>query len=414
MKSQFSLLAFCGKVPLDLLETYLTDMGVCADGWGSCIPWDTLRSLPLDRRGLAIIRQAIVNAPSPLREQVLQDMVDVHALATDQGIAQLITTGKFAPDPVDLTDHLYVYRDNHAKALFVRCEWPHLFRRAVEHHRLAGIPMHRWYHSARIDEAMPNFQEHVQEHLREAVSHYFCQQGYGRGCVVTVEERGAEIFTFLYPEDHGRRCLLFEQAGHTMQVETIYPAFEIIVVWHTDTQTVDCFATCTQEERKAVLHRYARIMLDVDFFPDLPRVPVFRLEALKFRGFPFAVQRDDALLSVRVVRLYLRNQRDPEQHRIMVESGKAVDPEAIYDYVDEKLGIAHATIQEMTVEEAHLRLYFRGKTPTSAPISRTVALTLPDVLRLNRTDTYYPTIRTLLRRWQLDVAHTLAAPVIGR
>ena len=177
MKNQFSLLAFCGKVPLELLEDYLTDMGICDEGWGSCIPWETMKSLPLDRRSLALLRQAIVNAPSPLREQVLQDFVDVDTLATDQGIAQLITTGKFAPTPVDLTDHVSWYDGSHAKALFVRCEWPNIFRRAVEYYRIHGIAAHRWYRTGRIDAARPTFSDEVQEHLRDAISHYFCQQG---------------------------------------------------------------------------------------------------------------------------------------------------------------------------------------------------------------------------------------------
>jgi len=412
MKNQFSLLTFCGKVPLDLLEEYLTEMGICNEGWGSCIPWDTMKSLPLDRRSLALLRQAIVNAPSPLREQVLQDFVDVDTLATDQGIAQLVATGKFAPSPVDLTDHLPLYDGNHAKALFVRLEWPDIFRRAVTYHRVHGIAAHRWYRTGRIDGVRPNFGDHAQEHLREAISHYFCQQGRGRGCEVTVEERGEDLYTFVYPEDYARRCLVFDQA-HTLTVDTLHPAFEIIFVFHQETQTVDCFATCPQGDRKAALQRYGRIMLDVDFFPDVPRVPVFQLDALKFRGYPFPAQRDDDLLSVRVVRLRLTDRRDPEKNRITVESGNAIDEEALYDFMDEKLCLAQATVHDMDVEEAHLRFYFRGKTPTTQPISRTVTLAMPDVLRLGRNDKYYPTIRTLLRRWQLDVAHTVAAPVFG-
>ncbi len=412
MKNQFSLLTFCSKVSLDLLEDYLTEMGVCNEGWGSCIPWETMKSLPLDRRSLALLRQAIVNAPSPLREQVLQDFVDVDTLATEQGIAQLIATGKFAPSPVDLTDRLTLYDGSHAKALFVRLEWPDIFRRAVAYHRLYGIATHRWYRTGRIEGARPNFGDTAQVHLRDAISHYFCQQGKGRGCDVTVEERGEDLYTFVYPEDYGRRCLVFDQA-HVLTVETIHPAFEIIFVFHRETQTVDCFATCPQGDRQAALLRYGRIMLDVDFFPDVPRVPVFQLDALKFRGYPFPAQRDDDLLSVRVVRLRLADRRDPEQNRLTVDSGNAIDEEALYDFMDEKLSLAQATVQAMDVEEAHLRFYFRGKTPTTPPISRTVTLAMPDMLRLGRNDKYYPTICTLLRRWQLDVAHTVAAPVFG-
>lgn len=412
MRNQFSLLTFCGKVPLDLLEAYLTEMGVCNEGWGSCLPWDTMKSLPLDRRSLALIRQAIVNAPSPLREQVLQDFVDVDVLATDQGLAQLIATGKFSPSPVDLTDHLALYEGSHAKALFVRLEWPDLFRRAVTYHRVHGIAAHRWYRTGRIDGVHPNFGETAQDHLREAISHYFCQQGRGRGCEVTVEERGEDLYTFVYPEDYARRCLVFDQA-HALTVETLHPAFEIILVYHRETQTVDCFATCPQGDRKAALQRYGRIMLDVDFFPDMPRVPVFRLDALKFRGYPFPAQREDDLLSVRVVRLRLVDRSGPDKNRITVDAGDAFDEEALYDFLDDKLGVAQATVQAMDVEEVQLRFYFRGKTPTTQPISRTVALAMPDMLRLSRNDRYYLTIRTLLRRWQLDVAHTVAAPVFG-
>lgn len=295
---------------------------------------------------------------------------------------------KFALSPVDLTDHLALYDGSHAKALFVLLEWQDIFRRAVTYHRVHGIAAHRWYRTGRIDGVRPNFGDHAQEHLRDAIGHYFCQQGRGRGCEVTVEERGEDIYTFVYPEDYARRCLVFDQA-HALTVETLHPAFEIIFVYHRETQTVDCFATCPQGDRKAALQRYGRIMLDVDFFPELPRVPVFQLDALKFRGYPFPAQREDDLLSVHVVRLRLVDRSGPDKNRITVDAGDAFD------------------------EEAQLRFYFRGKTPTTQPISRTVALTMPDMLRLSRNDRYYLTIRTLLRRWQLDVAHTVAAPVFG-
>jgi hypothetical protein len=410
MRNQFSLLAFFGKLPLELLEQYWTEVGLSETELGSCIPWETLKSLPLDRRSVAIIKHAIVNAPSPLRERVLQDCVDVDVLATDQGIAQLIAAGHFAPTKVNLIDHLALYDGSHAKALFVRCEWPAIFQRALEYHRIHGIAEHRWYKTGRIDGARLTINEAAQAHLRESISHHFCQQGRGRGCEVTVEERGEEVYVFVYPEDYVRRRLAFDDT-HTLTVETVRPAFEVIFVFHRDTQIVECFASCPHSDRKIALQHFGRIMLDVTLFPELMRQPVYRLDALKYRAYPFPVRREDELLSVQVTMLKLAHRQDPDHGRMTVHSDCASESEALYTYLEERLRLHHATLDEMDVQEAHLRLFFRGKSPTAQPVSRTVVLALPDMLRLQRTDKYYPTIRDLLRRWQLDVAHTIAAPV---
>lgn len=406
---QFSLLALCGKIPLDLWEQYFSIVGVGTEE----IPWDTMHYLPLDRRSLSFLTDAMAKAPSRIQEEVLQDLTDVQALASDRGMEQLLITGKLAPSPVDLQELLLQYDGHHARTLAVRCTWPAIFRRAVEHHRIHGIDPHRWHRTARLEDTQPHFDERAQEQLREAISHYFVHQGRGRGCAVTVEPRGDDLYVFVYPEDAPHRRLAFNEA-HTMVVETTRPALEIIFVWHAETQTVDCFATCPQRDRQAALQRFGRIMLDVDFFPDVPRIPVFQLDALKYRGYPFPVQREDQLLSVRVVRLRLADRRIPGCPRITVEHSKAQDAEALYDVMEDKLREGQATAGDMEVEEAQLRFYFRGKTPTAQPITRTVTLSMPDMLRLGRNDPYYPTIRTLLRRWHLDVAHTLTASASWR
>lgn len=404
MAHQFSLLALCGKIPLDLWEEYFTIVGIDT----GTIPWEIMHYLPPDRRSLAFLTDAIAKAPTSVRDEVAQDLADVQALASDRGMEQLLLTGKLAPSPVDLQEVFIHYTGYHARALAVRCTYPALFHRAVEHHRIHGIEPHRWHRTARLENPHPNFSEAAQAHLREAISAYFVRQGRGRGCAVTVEERGEDVYIFIYPEDAPHRCLAFDQT-HTMVVETTRPALELIFVWHAETQTVDCFGTCPQRDRQAALQRVGRILLDVDFFPDVPRIPVFQLEALKFRGYPFPVQREDQLLSVRVVWLRLVDRRIPGGSRIIVDHTRVRDVDTFYDDMEEKIRDAKTTVGDMEVEAVQLRFYFRGKTPTAQPITRTVTLSLPNVLRLGRNDPYYPTIRTLLRRWHLDVAHTLTA-----
>lgn len=411
MKHQFSLLAFLAKVPMDLLEAYFAEVGLDQTALGACIPWDALAyDRENFRRGLAIVRQAITEADTGLRERILQDFMDVNDLADDAGLTALAISARLRPQPIDLWDHLHLLEGSHGKALAVLCHWPDIFHHALRYRRVEAIAEHRWYKTGRIEEAIPNFSPAAQDQLAEVIGQHYLQLGRGRGCAVDVETRGDESYIFVYLEDYARRRMAFDEQ-HALIVETVRPAFEVIFVYQTALQTVDFFSPGNKLERQQVLKAFGRVMLGVELYPEDRRQQIFQLDALKYRGFNFATRPEDRVQAVMLKAIWLKDYEDLDQCEYHYVSELRSNPVSCYHAMDKDLREKHLLLAELDVIQVQLRILFRGKTPTARPIPRTITLTRPDVCSLKRSDPYYLVILRLLRDWGIDAAPTITEPV---
>ncbi|MHB9109522.1 MAG: hypothetical protein ACYDCO_20910 [Armatimonadota bacterium] len=410
MQHQFSLLAFLAKVPLGLLETYFTEVGLGQTELGACIPWDALAyDRENFRRGLAIIRQAITAADTPLRERILQDFMDVNDLADEGGLTALAMSARLRPQPVELWDALFCYEGSHAKALAALCEWPEIFHNALRHRRVEAIAEHRWVKTGRIEEALPDFSPAAQTQLAEVIGQHYHQLGHGRGCVVEVEPRGDGVYTFVYPEDYARRRLAFD-AQHQLIVETTRPAFEVIFAWQTATQTLEYFSPGNKLERQQVLTAFGRVMLGVELCPDQRRPSIFHLDPLTSPGFDFALRPEDRVDAVLLKEIWLRKKDDLDGRFFHYGSKLTTDPLSCYQAMEDGLNEERVPLDQLEVYRVQLRLHFRGRQTGSRQILRTITLSHPDLCTLKRTDPYYQVIMEILRRCGIDRSASVMEP----
>ena len=411
MKNQFAWLAFLRKIPLELLEEYLTDVGVCENDLGACIPWETME---YDREhlthGLAWIRQAIFTSELATRMRVAQDFLDVNEMADDYGIASLINSARFRPEPVDLRPHFELFEGSHAKAFFVLCEWPEIFHAALRYRRVDAIAEHRWVKTGRIEEAILDISEKAQSHLAEVISRHYRELGRGQGCAVEIEPRDEEVYIFLYPEDYARRRLAFDEQ-HQLIVETTRPAFEVIFVWNTVHWTLEFFSPGNKLERQQVLQAFGRVMLGVELCPDTRRPPIFHLDPLKARGFDYKLRPEDRVTAVMLKEIWLRKQDDLDKCLYHYGSGLLTDPHSCYQAMEDGLNQERLPHGQMEVFRVQLRLLFRGKQQTDCPVTRTITLSHPDICTLKRNDPYYLVVMQILRRCGIDRSALVLEPI---
>jgi len=333
MKNSFSLLAFLCKVPVELLEEYAESVGLNETLLGSCIPWLTIDALEADRRSMAVVRQAIVEAPEALRDRIMQDFMDVDALADGRGIEYLLITGRCQqPEPVDLALHLSHYAGSHAKALFALLEFPEVFQRALRFAHVESFGESRWHKTGRIDGAQPQVTERSLEQLRLAISNYCRLQGRGTGCTVDVEDRGDDLYVFVYPEDYARRRMVYN-AQHDLIVETFRPAFEVIYVYHRPTQTLEIYVGGVSRDREALKRYFGRAILGVElgFWSGARRV--YQLEHLKYATCTFPIQPTDEVVAVRLKRLSFLDTAGAETREITLASRCEQNPNDLYEDV---------------------------------------------------------------------------------
>lgn len=414
MKNQFSWLAFLRKIPLELLEQYLTEVGVCENEFGAATPWTTIEyDREGYRNGMAWIRHAIFTSEETIFTRVVQDFLDVNEMADDYGIASLINSGRFRPEPVDLREHLDLYEGSHAKAFFVLCEWPEIFHAALRYRRVDAIAEYRWVKTGRIEEAILDVSERAQTHLAEVVGRHYRDLGRGQGCAVDVDPRGEEVYIFVYPEDYAR-CRLAFDAQHELIVETTRPAFEVIFVWNTTDHTLEFFSPGNKLERQQVLKVFGRVMLGVELCPEHRRPPIFHLDALKSRGFDFKLRPEDRVEAVMLKEIWLRKEDDLDKCIYHYGSGLVTDPHSCYQAMEDGLNQDRLPLERMEVYRVQLRLLFRGKQKTDRLITRTITLSHPDICTLKRNDPYYLVVMQILRRCGIDRSALVSEPIWKR
>jgi len=411
VKNQFSWLAFLRKIPLELLEEYLTDVGVCESDLGASIPWTTME---YDRdhytEGLAWIRQAIFASELATRIQIAQDFLDVNEMADDYGMAALINSGRFRPEPVDLIPHFEVYEGSHAKAFFVLCEWPEIFHAALRYRRVDAIAEHRWVKTGRIEGADLDSSEDAQRRLAAVISRHYRELGRGQGCAVDVEPRDDEVYIFIYPEDYARRRLAFDDQ-HQLIAETTRPAFEVIFVWNTMLQTLEYFSPGNKLERQEVLTLFRRVILGVELCSDSRRPAIFHLDPLTSRHFDFKLRPEDRVDAIHLKEIWLRKHDDLDGCLYHYGSGLITDPQSCYQAMEDGLNQDRLPLAHMEVYRVQLRILFRGKQKTDRLVPRTITLSLPDICTLKHNDPYYIIVMQMLRRCGIDRSAVVMEPI---
>ena len=404
MRNSFSLLAFLCKVPVDLLEEYAEHVGLTETPLGSCIPWRTIEALEADRRSMAIVRQAIVEAPEALRDRIMQDFMDVDALADGRGIEYLLITGRCQPEPVDLALHLTHYAGSHAKALFALLEFSAVFTRALRFAHVESFGESRWHKTGHIEGAQPRVTERSLEQLRLAISNYCRLQGRGTGCTVDVEDRGDDLYVFVYPEDYTRRRMVYN-AQRDLIVETFRPAFEVIYVYHRPAQTLEIYVGGGSGDREALKRYFGRAILGVELGLWSGARRVYQLEHLKYATCTFPVQPTDEVVAVRLKRLSFLDTAGEETREITLASRCEQNPNDLYAYLEQVVTESNLSLAQLAVARASFQLVFQRRQDHGRQVTRSFSLAVPNTHTFRRNDPFAPKIQELLTRWKIDVAH---------
>jgi hypothetical protein len=407
MSQSFSLLSFLCKVPVALLEEYSTQVGLTETLLGGCIPWETIHALTVDRRSMAVVRQAIVEAPKELRDRIMQDFMDVDALATGRGIEYLLITGQCPPEKIDLAPHLAHFDSTHAQAFFARLEFPDIFRRALRYAHVESLGGSRWHKTGRIDDAHPQVSDSHLESLRLAMSNFFRLQGRGAGCVLDVEERGEDLYLFAYPEDYAQRRMVYNDQ-RDLVTETVRPAFEVIFVFHRPVQTLEIYATGSSRDREALIRFYGRAILGVELGTWSGTRQVYQLEHLKYPTCSFPIMPTDELVAVRLKRLCFQDTVGDEAREIALASRCEHNPSDLHAYLTKVVTESHLSLAQLAVARASFQLVFQRRQDGGRQVSRSFTLAAPNSHTFKRNDPFAPKIQELLRRWKIDVAHDVS------
>lgn len=406
MRNAFSLLAFLCKVPLELLEEYATQVGLTETHLGSSIPWRTIEALEADRRSMAIVRQAIVEAPESLRDRIMQDFMDIDALADGRGIEYLLITGRCQPEPVELAPHLTHYAGSHAKALFALLEFTDVFKRALRFAHVESLGESRWQKTGHIAGALPQITESSVRSLRLAISNYCRLQGRGTGCEVDVEDRGDDLYVFVFPEDYARRRMVYN-AQRDLIVETFRPAFEVIYVYHRPAQTLEIFVSGGTRDREALKRFFGRAILGVELGLWSGARRVYQLEHLKYATSTFPVMPTDEVVAVRLKRLCFLDTAAEETREIALASRCEQNPYDLYAYLEQVVTESNLSLAQLAVARASFQLVFQRRQDSGRQVTRSFTLAVPNTHTFKRNDPFAPKIQELLKRWKIDVAHEI-------
>lgn len=407
MKNTFSLLAFLCKMPLELLEDYASRIGLLETTMGGCIPWDTIETLGVDRRSMAHVRQAIVDAPEEMRNRIMQDFMDVDALADGRGIEYLLSTGRCQADPVELTPHLTHYSGSHAKAFFALLEFPEIFSKALRYAHVESIGESRWHKTGRIEGTSPQVDENNIKSLCLAISNHCRVQGRGTGCEIDVEDRGDDLYLFVYPEDYARRRMVYNDQSDLV-VETYRPAFEIIYVYHRPAQTLEIYSNGGSSDREALKRFFGRAILGVELGNWSGAQKVYQLEQLKNPTSTFPVKPADEIVAVRLKKLSFTDTTSEESRGFALYSQCKYNANDLFAYLEQTVNSSQLSLAQLAVSRVQFQLVFQRRQDHGRQVTRTFTLAVPNTHTFKRNDPFAPKIQELLERWKIDVAHDIS------
>ncbi len=404
MKNSFSLLAFLCKVPLDLLEEYSEQVGLSETEMGSCIPWEILNAYDISRRNMAIIRQAILDAPEQMKNQIMQDFLDIDELADGRGIEYLISTGKQHDTQIDLTTHFSHYDGSHAKALFALMEFPDIFKSALRFAHVESLGESRWHKTARIENAKDEVNDNNLKKLQLAISNHCHLQGRGAGCEIDFEDRGDDLYVFVYPEDYTCRHMVYNDKSDLI-VESYRPAFEIIYIYHRPAQTLEIYSNVGTRDRDALKKFFGRAILGVELGNWSNSRKVYNLEHLKYSTSTFPVSPADEVVAVKLKRLCLLDMTDVEKRELVLASQCKYNNNDVYEFLEKVITDGRVSLSQLEVSRVSFQLIFKRRQDKGRQITRTFTLAAPNTHTFKRNDPFALKILELLKRWKIDVAH---------
>jgi hypothetical protein len=155
----------------------------------------------------------------------------------------------------------------------------------------------------------------------------------GRNCHIDLFRRDERDYFFAYPEDFANESM--EWVGKDLSPRPRNPAFEVVFVWSAKDGALDLNYRGTPKAKDALQAMFARNVLKLDRLPPAPNdEPIYNLNPLKQRTFPFVYAAESGIESVRVQKLRLSSTvRKGDQ--ITLEAETTSNALALYDVIEQ-------------------------------------------------------------------------------
>ena len=277
MARVFSLSTFFRMVPHSLLKRLFQTLEIDTQE----IPWELIKNRDYEHF-LKFFREL-----PPEKQNELEGVCcDVFELACDSGLDALCQTaddqhesGWFSLSSEKTTPY--------AKSLWSWLEYPVIFQRAFEFHKIDHLSL--WRKRDGLPCKVPEWNQEIKKTLEEALQSYFTRkQGRGQVCTVVMQNYREGVYHFIaYPDDYVRNFTHHDESGQLITRKT-RPTFEIVYVYNSNEGTLELHARGGDKTKVALEDIFIRTVFGQvpDFAETIYNLSVFKEEGLALTPDP--------------------------------------------------------------------------------------------------------------------------------
>ena len=394
MARPYSRKSFLLQAPNRLLKRYLATKGL-SEG----LSWEHLEEKAVDN-----IERAVEAAPERLRSSIDGDFRKINDLAEEGGIRSLVSEGA---DPhhsggLDLAPLSLESPTRVHFAFQVFLDYPDVFRAAHDLHRAENVSRTRWRTRNDLLGYKADTSKSGTVRLGKRLSQYYMlKEGRGQYCHVEHLKRNGKLYWFARPEDFGQAPLGYDER-HELVPQPQRNVFDIIFQYSEVEGWLKLLAPADKQTRQDLQRLFGEEILRTKLPPQEAEPATYELDTLLNRDFPFAVEADDGVETVKVKRLRLRVV-GMLKRSITLEADSLTDPKAVYDLLDDLLANSDLGTETLQLTGVGLQLTFR---PNERGTRRTLTFDVgyPNSCSLHDGDPLHDVAAKLLRRWGIDVS----------
>lgn len=371
----------------DLLRDYFAAQGVLGD-----VPWDKLTEKNLDA-----VHEAWHALDSEMAARIESDFRRIHMLGTADGTLAILEEGRFhgldlAPDFEGITGHV-------SKSLWTFSRHPRVHEVASILSRADHLNRRYWRKRKSMPCKAPDVSEPARQELADRIASYYWEhEGRGSPSRADAYLRGSGChYVFVYPQDYSDDFVGYDE-NEAFVRRVLNPAFEVIFAYDPSAGSLDLFVRGTKDKVQALQEIFGQVVLKEKLGPP-PTKPVYELNGLKSRSFPFPTDPADGVSDVRVEMLRLSV---PDGGRITLEADPDGGQHAIYDLMSRALNQERLPLSAVNVTSAVIRMSF-SPDGNGRPRSLSFRVSYPSTCNL-RDDKDHIIARKYLREWGIESA----------
>jgi len=315
-----------------------------------------------ERQGRAQVQAVYdqyLKLPEAARRAIEQDLRDIHAVATEEGIPVLVETGRRSGRPI--ADELAQVESRCDMAVWVLLRRPDIWPEAVRFAHADSLPQRYWEKRNGLPKAAPDTSPEAVARLGAAISSYFVQaEGRGRLSLVEPFRRSEDMdYFFVYLSDHAGTEIVWNESAELVR-ERRNQAFEVVFAFDRSAGTLDLYARGGHKVIRPLQEIFADAVLGVTLPPEDPEACPYRVDGLKHRSFAFPTDGEDRIeeVAVRSLRLSVVGNRR-KQFTVSLPDKAAAD--AMYDSLERELNQAQLPLSTLRVERATITMKLTGR-----------------------------------------------------